>query len=196
MTGPSITIGASSPKSRRPAMKGVALQWPWGMPARRHSPRGARPRSRAILVLSPFGAAREPMARSRLTVDEDQALRGRDPAAPRTSSRGPSGHRRGPARSRGQTFFEHPAVAPEEPVHRRGGETPPLLALEAHGDLGERDVGRLFEHGEDRAAKFLDTPRPLVTTLLPRRHRPVSRQSRCHFTAADSATPNRAAADR
>jgi len=25
---------------------------------------------------------------------------------------------------------------------------------------------------------------------------PVSRQSRCHFTAADSATPNRAAADR
>jgi len=38
------------PDGRRPATKVVVFQWPCGMEARSRSPRGARPRVRAILV--------------------------------------------------------------------------------------------------------------------------------------------------
>ena len=45
------------------------------MLANRRSPRRQRPRRRAILVFKPFGAALEPVARSRLTINKDQARR-------------------------------------------------------------------------------------------------------------------------
>ncbi len=50
---PSSTIGAVMPESRRPARKVVVFQRPWGIAARRRWPRGARPRSLAIVVLAP-----------------------------------------------------------------------------------------------------------------------------------------------
>ncbi len=48
--GPSRSIGAAMPDNRRPAVKVVVFQWPWGTAARHRSPHGARPRSRAIFV--------------------------------------------------------------------------------------------------------------------------------------------------
>ena len=58
-----------------PATNVVVRQCPCGTAMRNRSPRRQRPRSRAIFVFRPFGAAFGPMARPRLTVDEDQPLR-------------------------------------------------------------------------------------------------------------------------
>jgi hypothetical protein len=62
-------------------------------------------------------------------------------------------------------------VAAKEAVYRRGGEPLTVLALETLRDLGERDVGRLIEHSEDRGAEGLDPIRSLVTALRARRDR-------------------------
>lgn len=40
------------PESLSPATKVVVRQWPWGTPARKRSPFGARPGIRAIFVFS------------------------------------------------------------------------------------------------------------------------------------------------
>lgn len=52
------------PVSRSAPVKVVVFQWPCGTPARQRSPRGARPRSRAILVDRPVSSMKTSFARS------------------------------------------------------------------------------------------------------------------------------------
>jgi hypothetical protein len=61
---PSRTLGAVMPVSRRAPVKVVVFQWPWGMPARQRSPRGARPRRRAIFVDSTVSSMKTSLAGS------------------------------------------------------------------------------------------------------------------------------------
>ena len=68
--GPSSTMGAVMPPSRRPPTKVVVFQWPWGAPARSRSPRGALPRVVAILVVAPVWLLRADLR----FVDEHQPL--------------------------------------------------------------------------------------------------------------------------
>ena len=82
LIAPSISIGASIPESLRPETKVVVRQWPCGTPARRRSPLGARPRSRAILVLSQVSSMKIRRSGSRSGCPSHQASR-----AAATSSR-------------------------------------------------------------------------------------------------------------
>lgn len=52
------------PVSRSAPVKVVVFQWPCGTPARQRSPRGARPRRRAILVDSPVSSIKTSFAGS------------------------------------------------------------------------------------------------------------------------------------
>ena len=56
-------------------VKVVVFQWPCGTPARQRSPRGARPRSRAILVDSPVSSMKTSFAGSRSSWLSNQARR-------------------------------------------------------------------------------------------------------------------------
>jgi hypothetical protein len=52
----SMTHGAVRAVERKPATKVVVFQWPCGILPTNRSPRGARPRSRALLVLVPVSS--------------------------------------------------------------------------------------------------------------------------------------------
>ena len=59
LMAPSKTPGATKPSARSPATNVEVFQWPCGVRSIRRCPRGARPRSRTMLVLTPsiaFGA--------------------------------------------------------------------------------------------------------------------------------------------
>lgn len=73
--GQSISIGASRPARRNPATKVVVRQWPWGTEARRRAPRGARPRSRAILVFRKVSSMKTSLSGSSPGCDAAQASR-------------------------------------------------------------------------------------------------------------------------
>ena len=55
-------------------------------------------------------------------------------------------------------------------MHGRGRKALAVLDLEALGDLGQRDVHRLLDHGEDRRTEGLDPVGALVAALRARRH--------------------------
>lgn len=83
-----------------------------------------------------------------------------------------SHRRRAPARLHGPTFFERPAVPAEEAVDSRRREALSMLGLEPLGDLGdlvERDVHGLRDHGEDSRIERFDPAGALVAALRARR---------------------------
>src|SRR6266481_9978375 len=125
-----MTHGAVRAVERRPATKVVVFQWPCGILPTSRSPRGARPRSRAILVEVPVSSMKTSRSGSSLGRLSAHAVR-----AAATSGRSCSAAR--------TLFFEADAVAVEEPPDRT--EPRLLLALieQTALDLLQCQVGLL-----------------------------------------------------
>src|SRR6266404_9707978 len=123
-----MTHGAVSAVERRPATKVVVFQWPCGTLPTSRSPRGARPRSRAILVEVPVSSMKTSRSGSSLACLSDHAVR-----AAATSGRSCSAAR--------TLFFEADAVAVEEPPDRPQPRLLLTLIEQTALDLFQRQIG-------------------------------------------------------
>src|SRR5262249_36835366 len=125
--GPSMTHGAVSAEERRPATKVVVFQWPWGILPTSRSPRGARPRSRAMLVLVPVSSMKTRRAgwvSARVSAHSVRAAA--------TSGRSCAGAR--------TLFFKTDPVAVEEAPNRPEPRLLTTLVEQTRADLFQRQV--------------------------------------------------------
>ena len=99
-----MTHGAVSAEERKAATNVVVFQWPCGILPTSRSPRGARPRRRAMFVEVPVSSMKTRWSGSSLSWSSADAIR-----ATATSGRSYSPRAR---------FFEADAVAVEEPPNR------------------------------------------------------------------------------
>src|ERR1700730_15297394 len=148
-------MGAVSPSRRRPAVKVVVFQWPWGTAARHRSPRFERPRRRAILVVAPVSSMNTSRAGSRSGWNSNQARR-------RRATSGRSGS------AACAVFFEADAAAVKEPPHRTDPDRD-AATLQHRLQLGQRDVRRLLDLGQQEMRRRFDPLRATVPTLRARR---------------------------
>src|SRR6266404_6406775 len=146
-----MTHGAVSAVERRPATKVVVFQWPCGTLPTSRSPRGARPRSRAILVEVPVSSMKTSRSGSSLACLSDHAVR-----APATSGRSCSAAR--------TLFFEADAVAVEEPPDRTEPRLLLTLIEQTALDLLQCQVGLLPNQFEQPLLMPLQR-RPALTLI-------------------------------
>ncbi len=157
LIGPSSTMGATMPELRRAATKIVVFQWPCGMAARSRSPRGDRPRVRAMFVeaqVSPMNTRRSGSRSNWPSNHSQRCVR-------------MSGRSRSPACA---VFFARDPVPVEEAPDRanaRWHAGPGELRL----DLRQRDVRPLLKEVEDTRRMSLDACRPAIAAESPRRNR-------------------------
>ena len=139
------------PLSRRPPTKVVVFQCPCGTGARHRSPRGARPRSRAILVEAPVSSMKTRRSGSSSGWRSNQSRRRR-----RTSGRCCS--------LACAVFFEGHAVAIQQTPHAARRNPAAVRRLQVGRDLGQGDVGALRDQTQDLLGQCLH---PVRMTVAP-----------------------------
>src|SRR6516225_4178697 len=149
--GPSMTQGAVSALERRPATNVVVFQWPCGTLPTSRSPRGARPRKRAILVAVPVSSIKTRCSGSSLACSPAQALR-----AAATSGRSCSAAR--------MLFFEADAVAVKEPPDRPNPRFLLALLQQTALDLFQRQI-RFLSHQCEQPFLMLIQRRPALALI-------------------------------
>src|SRR4029453_556402 len=132
---PLISMGATMPVSRRPAMNVTVSQWLMGASANSRSPRGFQPFRRTILVVTAVSSMK-----TRRVVSSQPCSRIQRRRARATSARFRSAARR--------LFFEGDAMASEEPRKRAAasGDTSPM---QYRNDLIQRKGPLVADQGED-----------------------------------------------
>src|SRR5277367_2157148 len=129
--GPSSTKGATIARRRRPAMKVIVFQCPYGTWSVNRMPRGQRPRSRTMAVLVEVSSINTSLPGSNMPCSRIQHRRART-----TSARCCSAAYR--------LFFEADIVPHEEPPHRAAAAGNPTFA-HYRNDLIQRQI-RLFSN--------------------------------------------------
>jgi hypothetical protein len=124
------------PSNRRPAVKVVVFQWPWGTAARHRSPHRLRPRNRAIFVDAAVSSTKISLSGLRSSWPSNQALRRRE-------------HRGAAVRRRAPSFFERDAAPVEEQPDRRWRRPHTAIDGKALTDLGKRDVRHVLDEAEN-----------------------------------------------
>src|SRR5208283_3582950 len=124
--GPSSTKGATIARRRRPAMKVIVFQCPWGTWSTNRMPREQRPRSRTMAVLVEVSSINTSRAGSNMPCSRIQSRRARTTSARCCSA----AHR---------LFFEADIMPLEEPPHRAAAAGDPTFA-HYHNDLIQRQI--------------------------------------------------------
>src|SRR6516162_1003811 len=138
---PLISIGATMPARRRPAINVTVSQRPMGTSANSRSPRGFHPFRRTILVVIAVSSMN-----TRRVVSSQPCSRIQRRRARATSARFRSAARR--------LFFEGDAVASEE-ARKRAAASGDTAPMQCRNDLIQRKVPLLPDHGEDLLRVFL-----------------------------------------
>src|SRR6202162_1698572 len=132
---PLISIGATTPVCRSPAINVTVSQCPIGASLTKRSPRGFQPLSRSMLVVTAVSSINTRWAGSRRPCSRIQRRRARA-----TSARLRSAARR--------LFFDSDAVASKEPGERAPASWDSPL-VQSRNNLTQREVPLLTDEGEN-----------------------------------------------
>src|SRR6195952_4717211 len=148
------------PPSRSAPTKVVVFQCPCGTLARQRCPRGARPRSRAILVDAPVSSMKTRRSGSRSGCPSNQVWR-RATTSGRSCSLACA------------VFFEGYVVTVEKTPDRAVSERRLMVAPQHVGQLGQGDVLLSLNRRQDHVPERLDMMRTHVAAHGQRRRPPL-----------------------